>query len=112
MGKTLVERVQEMERREPEFNIGDPIIITQSPKFKGRKAIIVEKNGGMFDVRMADDSIRKYSISAVKKDPEGLTQEEIDVILMVAMKSGCDRDGDILRIYVRNDHGTAEILKP
>lgn len=68
MRNLLMERIEKVNRRIAEFEIGDTIIITQSPKYKGQRAILTEKNGAMFKVKMRDGSIREYSMSAVKKD--------------------------------------------
>ena len=37
---------------------------------------------------------------------------EKEVIFKMAAKSGCDWDGDILRIYVNESERSVEVLKP
>ena len=108
MRNLLMERIEKVNRRIAEFEIGDTIIITQSPKYKGQRAILTEKNGAMFKVKMRDGSIREYSMSAVKKDSSLSTQEEIDVILKVSEKCGCDTDGDILKLFVHSQSGIVQ----
>jgi len=39
-----------------------------------------------------------------------LTDEETAVVLKIAKRAGKDRDGDILHIYVQDDHGIAKLI--
>jgi hypothetical protein len=45
-----------------------------------------------------------------QEETNGLSKEEIKVILKIAARCGCDRDGDILKLFVKPDLKTAIIL--
>jgi len=45
-----------------------------------------------------------------KEDATGLTEHEKKVILDVATRKGCDRDGDILSFFVKEDESVVEVV--
>jgi len=39
-----------------------------------------------------------------------LTREEQDVIIAISKRVGCDRDGDILSFFVKEDEGISSLI--